>query len=287
MSSNAPQYFRPRDWASAHKVLARPDLDAVPLLISPRPVALTEASAGAWVDLSQLDIAYIKTDGARLHLGALTTMQDLYLSELVNAQVGGILSKAAYLSATLGLRNLASVAGAITAHSGPPEVLLTLLALDAYLVIQGPDLNQRQILLSEYLEGGKKNLARGEVLVEVFFDEMGTNGVGSSLERVARSPRDNAIVAAAAVVKTSANAVETLRLACAGASPKPQRLPEVEKLFIGQSLSDLLLQKATEWVSERVVPVADYRGSVEYRRCAAAILCGRAVKNAWKQSQGG
>jgi xanthine dehydrogenase FAD-binding subunit len=287
MASSGPQYFRPRDWASAHELLARPDLQAKPLYISPRPVSLMEVQAGAWIDLSLLDIAYIRTDETKVRIGALANLQDLYISGVVQAQAGGILSQAAYLSATLGLRNLASIAGAILSRNGPQEILLSLLALEASLILQDPNLKRRMMPLAEYLAIGEKDRLAGEVIVEVSFDDASSTGYGGSLERVARTPRDHAIVAAAAVVKTKGNGIESLRLACAGASLQPKRLSVIENLFNGQRMSDKLLQKAEDLLYRQVEPIADYLGSVEYRRSAAVILCSRAMKNAWKRSTDG
>jgi aerobic carbon-monoxide dehydrogenase medium subunit len=284
MTNATPQYFRPKDWASAHDLLARPDLQAEAMFIAPRPLALTEVEAGAWVDLSQLDINYIKSTSGKIHIGMLATMEDLNQSELLHAQAGGMLCQAAYLSATLGIRNLASIGGAITARQGPAEILLVLLALEARLVIQAPGLKQRQLSLADFLAGGGQDLGRGEALVEVFFED--ASAAGGSLERVARTPRDQAIVAAVAAIRVKGKVVESVHLACSGASLQPERLPEVESLFNGQQVTEELLKKAADWVSGHARPVADYRGSMEYRRAAAGVLCSRAVKFAWKQAAG-
>lgn len=282
MTVRSKEYHRPEDWSRAHQLLSRSEVHTVPLVVSPRPAALTDLEVDAFVDLQKLQLDAIQKSGDnRIHLGGMATLQAVYESELLKAEAGGILSEAAHISATLGIRNLATVAGALTAPSGPPDVALALMALDAAVTVQKAEGQTRSLRLHEFIAAGQKALQRGEVLVEVSFASAPSF---ASLARVGRTPRDHAIVAAAAVVEVANGAVRRAGVALAGANPLPVRLLDVEKLLAGKALSAALLDQAAAMAEKQAAPQGDYRGSVEYRRAMAAVLVRRALAMASKQA---
>ncbi len=263
MPSRLRDYHRPADLQSTQKFLQRADSRAVPLNTSPRPPLDPYRDVDAVVDLSQLKLNTIKEDGGTIRIGGMTPLQELADSDLLRAQAGGVLCQAAHLAAHLGLRNVATLGGAILSTDGPPEVLLALLALDA------------------------EQVRDGELLIEMRFAKQ--TGSGGGLERVARTPRDQAIVAAVAVVEVETprrgvSLCRRARLAIAGASPGPHRFTSAEKMLEGQTLSADLLQKIAAVVSADADPVSDYRGSVEYRKAMAGVVAKRALTTAWNKT---
>jgi len=312
MPKRIREYHRPADWAAASELLRRTDLRVAPLVLGPRPPASPPADVEAVVDLSRLDLAYITQDDKGVsHVGALTPLQDLADSPQLKSLANGILSEAAHLSAHLGLRHVATVGGVLMSREGPPEVLLALLALDATVVVRSDDRSAREVvevnvadlapqqvvLEREYgaaettktrevpLAGFQPNaLASGELIGEVKFGRLPAH-VGGALERVARAPRDEAIVAAAAVVEAADGVCRQARLALAGAGAgKPQRMASAEHILEGRPLNDTWLQKAVEAVEAEVNPASDFRGSAEYRRAMAGVLARRALEGAWKRA---
>jgi carbon-monoxide dehydrogenase medium subunit len=283
MASNFVEYHRPKDWTSALETLRRPEVNTQPLQIGPRPEAISNWKADAVVDLSQLDLSYIKSEGGKVHIGALTPLQELAKSELLQSSAGGVLAQAAHLSAPLGIRNLAVLGGALTSKAGPPEVILALLALDAVVVIRSDGERGREKPLMDFLAAGAQ-LNRGEVLIEAHFPAANTNGGG--LARVALTPRDEAIVAAIAVIQAEGGKVKQARLAVAPSSAQRQRFEAAEKLLEGQAFTPEQLEKAAAVVKDQAKPIADYRGSVEYRREMVAVLAKRALQAAWKTATG-
>ena len=259
MPSRLRDYHRPADLQSARKLLQRAGSRTVPLNTSPRPPLDPYPGVEAVVDLSQLKLNTIKQDGETIRIGGMTLLQEIADSALLRAQAGGVLSQAAHLSAHLGLRNVATLGGAILSTDGPPEVLLALLALDA------------------------EQVRDGDLLMEVKF-AMQTQS-GGAMERVARTPRDQAIVAAVALfeVETPRRGLSLCRharLAMAGASPSPRRFTSAENILEGQTLSADLLQKLADVVSADADPVPDYRGTAEYRKAMAGVLAIRAIEKA-------
>lgn len=307
MPKRIREYHRPADWAAASELLRRTDLRIAPLVLGPRPPSTPPPDVEAVVDLSRLDLAYVnEDDGGVVHVGALTSLQDLANSPLLKSVANGILSEAAHLAAHLGLRHVATVGGVLVSREGPPEVLLTLLALDATVVVRSDDRSAREFVevnvadlapqqvaldpehgASETtrareipLAGFQPNaLASGELVAEVKFERPAAHA-GGALERVARAPRDEAIVAAAALVEVANGVCRQVRLALAGAG-KGQRMTSAEHILEGRPLNDTWLQKAVETVEAEANPVSDFRGSAEYRRAMAGVLARRVLEGAW------
>jgi CO/xanthine dehydrogenase FAD-binding subunit len=84
---------------------------------------------------------------------------------------------------------------------------------------------------------------------------------GGALERVARAPRDEAIVAVAAVVNRAT------RQARVGVGPAP--------LFSASGQADEIVHALDGWQ-----PVSDFRASADYRKAMAGVLTRRALKSA-------
>lgn len=276
------EYHRPEDWATALSLLSRVEMHTAPLVIGPRPRALSDLGAEAAVDLSRLDLAYVTESDNALNIGVLTSLEELAQAPRLQAYAGGILARAARLAAHPGLRHLSTVAGALLARDGPPEVLLALLALGATVVTRSSADRMREAPLADFLAAGSK-LSSDEWLVEVNVASTRGAPVGGALERVARTPRDEAIFAAAAVVEAADGVCRRARLAV---GPRLQPVAAIEQILEGHAITRESLQAAAEVVTAKVDPIADFRASARYRRAMAGVLARRALTAAWQQATG-
>ena len=247
-------YQRPADTPAALDALRQPG--AAPLAFGPRVPDEPFANMETAVDLSTLNLTYIREEGGAIHIGAGTSLQDLASSPLLQMHAGGVLAQAARLAAGLGLRQLATLGGVLTTVDGPQEVRLALLALNATVILRGDKLTE--IPVADFRSAGQR------LLREVKFFR--TRGSGA-LARVARTPNDEAIVAAVAVITP-----ETVALAVAGASPAP--------LLKFTSISNLHASAFIESLVTLCNPTSDYRGSAEYRKAMASVLARRALEQA-------
>jgi CO/xanthine dehydrogenase FAD-binding subunit len=275
------EFHRPDNWSKAHQLLKRSEINTVPLTVGPRPTALINLSADAFVDLEKLQLNYIKLgeDGS-VHIGAMATLQDIYQSEMIKSQAGGVLTEAAYFSATLGLRNLASVAGTITDPENPADVSLVLMALNAVVTVQKDENQTRQVSMHEWMKDCTKVLLPGEAILEVSFPAQPK--ASGALVRINRTPRDKAIVAAVAILQITNGICSEASVSLAGSNPVPVRLQEVEKLLTGKSLTNELFTQAGSIASKQADPIGNYLGSVTYRTSMASVLTQRALQQALK-----
>jgi CO/xanthine dehydrogenase FAD-binding subunit len=272
MSNRPREYHRPTDWAHVLALLRRKHVRTAALTMGPRVAVDPWREVEALVDLSRLDLAYIREEEGLIRIGALTPLQDLVESAELQSVANGLLSEAAQYTAHYGLRQLATVGGALTAREGPPEVRLALLALAAKIVIQGVE--RYDIPLS-----GWEQLLPGEILIEVNFDAPPAQ-TGAALARVARTPRDEAIVAVAVVIEAEHGAPRRVR---ARVGPHPWQGVTVERMPESQATPTEVLQTALQAIETEMSAHSDFRGSAEYRQEITVVLARRALEEAWRR----
>lgn len=270
-------YVRPGDLKSALDLLERPDVAAVPLAggswLVPRlrgDVDLPGSLAGevdTVVDLADLGLDAVRFEGAAgsgwVHLGATTRLAELADRPEWQAIAGGLLAEAARLEGPLNLRNTATIAGTLLAGQSSSELLLALLVLAAdAIVVDGG--GERTVPLADLLADRPALLGRG--LITELRLPWPAGDVRGGLARVARTPADQPIVAAAVVIDGT-----NARVAIGGVAASPVMVnldqagdpePALAAALSGQTL------------------LADFRGSAEYRRAMAPIIARRAVEQA-------
>lgn len=281
--SRLREYHRPSDLRTAVELLRQ---GAAPLLLGPRPPVRPLVDSEAVVDLSRLNLHYIRVDDKTLHIGALTPLQDLATSLLLRSQANGILCQAAHLAAHLGLRHIATFAGALTAAAGPQEVRLAADALDygstARVVIQGQERYELP------LSGWQRPLP-GELLIELKLPRLPSHA-GGALERVARTPRDEAILAVAAVVEAEGGSVQRARVvvgACVSRPDAPYRSRgvDIDVRSGPATTNEQVLQRVLQAIEQEVEPASDFRASADYRRAMASVLARRAFERALRHAR--
>lgn len=266
------QYSRPHTVAEAAALLQQHGGRAVPLAggawLTPRlrsDVDIPGSLAGqidVVVDLVNLPLNYITGDGrpgsGSLRIGATTRLADVMDDPLCQTLAGGILAESARRAGPVNTRNTATVGGCIAGRGPVLEFTLALAALGATIVIA--DGAQSASVLAPLA---------GQLITEIRVPWAGDD-VRGGLARVARTPADQPIVAAAAVV-----AAAGLRVALGGTAAD---------VLLVTADSAATLEDAIAAQAAAAQPFADFRGSVEYRRAMAPIIARRAVEAAHAHS---
>jgi CO/xanthine dehydrogenase FAD-binding subunit len=147
------------------------------------------------------------------------------------------------------MRNMRTISSVVLAPDWESHLLAALLVCDAALTLQSSQ-GRRQIALADVLSGGETVLA-GELLTAVTLHTDGSIAAA----RVARTPADKPIVAAAARRLPDG----TVRLALCGVAAQPM-LVEPEQVT-------------------GLNPPGDFRGSGEYRLEMAKLLSARVLES--------
>lgn len=283
MLPHLSEYHRPADLATALRLLARPTPRTVPLAGGAWLVARRDPSIQAVVDLSGLNLAFVKKSARRVRLGAMTTLQTLVEHPLLQQLAGGLLAEAARRSAAPAIRNIATLGGTLVVGDTTAEVLLALLALESRVVIRSPI--RREVGLEAFLADRAAHLPPQALITEVYLPTPPA-GAGAALAEISRTPADRPIVNGAALVVRRGRVCHSARLALSGIVAYPIRLPDVEAMFAYQRFDADLLSHASQAVSAALKPFDDFRASAEYRRQMAAVVAVRALQRAWEQAGG-
>ncbi len=288
-------------------LLARLDVKTVPLAGGTYLLGLQDDSIQAVVDLRELGLAYISEDARGVHLGAMTTLQNMVDAPMLKNLAMGLLARAALVSSSSRLiRNCATIGGTLGAGAASQADLLTALTvMDAEVVLRsnskslvnlsGGTFERPGLALSGVTLRGKQErrvplsaltLERrpNELIVEVSIPHPAP-GCGTSFMRAGRTSADVALLNAAALVEVSNGIYQRVRLALGGVNMEPIRLEGVERQLEGQPVTDnheesqRLLRVLQEGMAG-FRPPSDFRASSGYRRVSGMNLSYRVLEEA-------
>jgi carbon-monoxide dehydrogenase medium subunit len=220
------------------------------------------------VDIGPLgDLSYVRDDGDRVAIGALTRHHDVHHNPLLEEHVPLL----AHAAGTIGdpqVRHRGTVGGSL-AHGDPASDLPAVcLALGATFDVVGPD-GERQIPAGEFFRGFLETaLGPGEILTQINVPKTGTGGW--SFQKFNRRAQDWAIVGVAAV----RNGVTGIGLVNMG--PTPVRATAVEEALAGGASPE----EAASHAADGLDPPSDLNASPEYRRHLVQVLVRRALEEA-------
>ncbi len=169
---------------------------------------------------------------------------------------------------------------ALTSPRVAPRWVAALLALGASVTVSGGS-GSREVELALLLE----SRAAGRVLAL----HIPPGGVGRRWGQacVARTPADEPIVLACAVVEMDGQTVQQARAALTGVWPQPVRLARAPSQLVGGGLDEASIQAVASALMQEVEPRDDYLGSAEYRRAMAGVLAWRALEQCLGGEGGG
>jgi carbon-monoxide dehydrogenase medium subunit len=232
------------------------------------------AAPSVLVDIGRIgELSYVREDGDRIAIGALTRHHDVANDPLL-AEHCPIVSYTAGLIGDPQVRHMGTIGGSV-AHGDPASDMPTvLLALDAEFTARGPG-GDRAIPASEFFSGlFETALAPDEVLTEIRVPKAG--GSGWSYQKFQRRSQDWAIVGVAAVVSRSNGGFDRASVALTNMAETPIRAGAVE----GALTSSGDVAAAASRAGEGTSPPSDTFASAEYRRALAEVLVRRAIEEA-------
>lgn len=168
-------------------------------------------------------------------------------------------------------RNETLVRRTLTSPRLAPQWAAALLALGATVTVEG-ETGPSEVPLEALLE----RRPAGEI--STLRVPLGGPERSWGESRVARTPADEPIVAAVAVVETSQGVVRQIRIALTGVWSEPVRLAQAPAQFVGDRLDLTIIQAVAEAVEREVAPQGDFLGSQEYRRAMAGVTTRRALE---------
>jgi aerobic carbon-monoxide dehydrogenase medium subunit len=236
------------------------------------------------VDLSGVaELRTLAADGRELHIGAAVTARELELDPAVRTRYTAIAESGA-LVGSVQVRNLATVGGNLCNAAPSADMAPPLIALDAMAVIAGPK-GRRRILLGEFFTGVRRTvLGADELLIELVVPDPGSQSGGNYLRHTPRRELDIAVVGVASQLTLAGGKCAKARISLAAVAPTPVRATAAEKALEGQAVTPDLIERAAGLAVEAARPIADQRGSVEFRRHLVRVLTRRTLTTALERA---
>ena len=220
------------------------------------------------VDIGRIaDLSYVREDGDRITIGALTRHHDVANAEALQ-QLCPIVAHAAGQIGDPQVRHMGTIGGSV-AHGDPAgDLPSVLLALDAEFVAQGPTGTRTVAATGFFTSLFETALGPDEILTEIRVPKA---NAGWSFMKFQRRAQDWAVVGVAAV---RANGGVHVGLTNMGLTPL--RATGVEEAVGGGADPASAAARADEGTA----PPDDAFGSAEYRRQLVKVLVRRALEEA-------
>lgn len=236
------------------------------------------------IDISGLEeLKYIREEGDWLHIGALTRQRDVERSALVREKTP-LLAEALPYIGHMQTRNRGTFGGSLVHADPTAEIPLSLLALQAVVVIQSAEETREVNVEDFFITYLTTDLMPNEMLREVKIPT-GSIPKGYSFQEYSRKHGDFALVAAACVLDVDEQErIASVRLTLGGVDAVPVLAREVEGLILGEKLTDSLLLEASRAAAADIDPEGDLHASREYRLHLAEVFAARVLETAYHRA---
>jgi carbon-monoxide dehydrogenase medium subunit len=237
------------------------------------------------VDLNRVpELKGIREQGGTIHIGAMTTENELIASELLRDKCP-LIPEAARLIADPQVRNCGTLGGDI-AHGDPgndhPAIML---ATEASFVLSGPR-GDRVVAADGFFLGlYSTELKADEILREIRVPAVG-KGTGYAYCKLKRKTGDFATAAAAVQLQLDGKTCKRIVIALTNAGSTALKAKEAAAVLTGKTIDDKLIEQAAQKAMAICDPAEDLRGDREYKTHMAGEMTRRAIRQALARAQG-
>lgn len=236
------------------------------------------ARPGVLVDINPLDsLKYLEENESVLRVGATTRDFAVEYSPLIQSRYA-LIADAGPVIADPVVRQNGTVVGSLCHNDPAGDWPVVALAARAQIVARSRE-GTRVIKIDDFLvDSFTTALREHEMATEVRFPKplQRTSGAYVKLER---KVGDFATACAGVQLSlTPDGTVASAGIAIGAVGACALRVERAEELFVGAAPTSGMVRAAMDLARETADPVADNRGSVQYKREMAAVLVGRALR---------
>lgn len=220
------------------------------------------------------DLCYIRKNNG-YHIGALTTHRMVEQSDMVKTELSALHDAASQVG-SVQIRNVATVGGNISNAAPSADTAGPLLALDAAVVLEGPE-GMRSVPIAEFFTGPSKTVRKGhEVLVEFHIPEHPDRFGSAYWKHSRRKAMDLPLLGiAVGLTLSEKEEVSNARIGLTVAAPVPMRAIKAEEFLKGKRLEAEVLAEAGRIASSEASPRDSLRSKAWYRREMIAVFVPR------------
>jgi carbon-monoxide dehydrogenase medium subunit len=243
-------------------------------------------SPGVLIDINRIkDLSYIKRNGDKLEIGAMTRYSEIEDSELIKNDYP-ILWEAVYVLGDIHVRHMGTVGGAL-AHADPAsDVGTALLALGAEMKVVSSKGERTVGIDNFFVDTFATSLARDEMLTGVVLPKL-PKRTGTAYMKFSRCSGDFGVVTVGTVLTFLDDArCSSARIAVGGAGPTIFRAHNAENALLAAGhLTSQVVEEASRKAAEDSKPASDLRGSTEYKREMVQVYTRRGMLAAMSRAK--
>jgi carbon-monoxide dehydrogenase medium subunit len=238
------------------------------------------------VDINRIgELKGIREQDGVIHIGAMTTENDLIASQLLNERCP-LIPEAARLIADPQVRNRGTIGGDVANGDPSNDHPAVMMALDATLVLRGPG-GERPVAADGFYKGTYYTLREADEILTEIRIPVPPPGNGQAYCKLKRKTGDYATAAAAVVLLMDGKHCRKASIALTNVAPMALKAVEAEQVLAGKVIDTGLIEQAAQAAMAICDPAEDLRGDIEYRTHMAGVMTRRAIRLALERVQGG
>jgi carbon-monoxide dehydrogenase medium subunit len=236
------------------------------------------------IDITRLDLSYIRLDDDQILIGAATRQRDLEFSSVIRTHAP-IFFEALQHVGHVQTRNRGTIGGSLC-HLDPSAELPTLcMMMDATIVAQSAARGQRTIAMREFALAYMTPAIEPDEMVTEIKIPVWPLGHGFAFEEFSRRRGDFALASAAVMLCINSGKVERAAITIGGLATAPTRIAEAESLLVGKDLARLDFDSAAR-LCGNIEAGSDVQASAKYRQQLATVMAFRALGRAVERAVG-
>ncbi|MEM8751399.1 MAG: xanthine dehydrogenase family protein subunit M [Pseudomonadota bacterium] len=238
----------------------------------------------AVVDIKRIPGAFdVTLEAGGWRIGAAVSGAQLGEHEGVRADWPGVVEAVGLIGSTQ-IQSRATLTGNLCNGSPAADSAPALIAAGAVVSILGPK-GAREAKAEEIATGpGKTSLEKGEVVTSILLPVRGASGGDAYLRFIPRTEMDIAVVGCAVSLTLDGGKIASARVALGAVAPTARLVPAAAEAIVGTALDDDALAALAKAAEAACRPIADKRGTVEFRTEVAGVLARRAAKIAFERA---
>jgi len=257
------EYCRPKTVEEAYEKLIT--IEGAEIIGSGAFMRLSSRKINLAIDLQDAGLNYVKLENDEIKIGGATPLGDVERNEIIKNAFSGKLVEVFQMIWSVQLRNIATIGGTVFPRLGFSDLITTLLALNADVVL----FNNGRMPLEVFLE----EKIRKDILVEIILKN---KDMKFSFQNVRNSFYDFSILNAAVSVDKDNN----YRIAI-GARPAVAKLAINAMNYLKENNN---IEEAAKIAAQEMDYGTNIKGSKEYREMIAPVLVKRGLEEVikWK-----
>ena len=224
-------------------------------------------------------------DNSGLTIGAAVPCYKIYQHPEIPIMYPGIVDSASLIGG-IQIQGRATLGGNLCNAAPSADAIPSLIVNKATCNIVGSR-GIRSIPVEEFCTGpGQNILENDELLVSLSFPKPESNFGARYIRFTPRDEMDIAVAGAGVSITLENEVIKSICVVLASVAPTPLLVKEITEELTDTKLSPDTLSRAGELAKQAARPIADMRGTIEYRKHLSDVLTKRALADSIQRTKG-